>query len=159
MAAPPLIDLDSVDLSRVVIPPEEIRKACKQRGQFEIPEGILHYDEARRLVVGFRDIRADDWWAPCHIPGRPIFPGVLQIEGAAQLCTYDFIERSAGLGEVFVGFAGLNGTRFRAIVEPPCRMIWVVQVQKIRRSMFVYDAQGFVDKNMVFETEIMGMVF
>lgn len=159
MAATPLADLDALDLSTVVLDREEIRTACKQRGELEIPEGILHYDQDEHLVVGFRDIRAEDWWAPCHIPGRPIFPGVLQIEGAAQLCTYDFIKSTPDLDGKFVGFAGLNETRFRGIVEPPARLIWVCKVKKVRRSMFIYDTQGFVDGNMVFETEIMGMVF
>ena len=159
MASSPLLDLSSVDLSKVVLDREEIRTACKQRGEFEIPEGILHHDRERRIVVGYRDIRADDWWAPCHIPGRPIFPGVLQIEGAAQLCTYDFIKGGENLDDTFVGFAGLNNTRFRGMVEPPCRLIWVARVKKIRSNMFIYDTQAFVDEKLVFETEIMGMVF
>ena len=159
MAATPIIDLDSIDLSKVVITRDEIRTACKQRGEFEMPEGILYHDTEQRIVVGYRDITADDWWAPCHIPGRPIFPGVLQVEGAAQLCTYDFVKGDKRGEEVFVGFAGLNHTRFRGIVEPPCRLIWVVKVNKIRRGMFIYDTQGFVDNKMVFETQIMGVVF
>lgn len=158
MPTAPLIDFDSVDLDEVVVTREEIRSFCKQREQFEMLDGILHFDLEAKRVIGFKDVRADDWWAAGHIPGRPIFPGALQCEGAAQLCTYDFMHRRADLAGAFVGFAGMNRTRFRGIVEPPSRLIFVGEVQNIRRTMFTYYAQGFVDRKLVFETEIMGVV-
>lgn len=158
MPSAPLIDFEALDLSKVVVPPEQIRDFCQQRGQFEMLDGILHFDLEAKCVVGFKDIRADDWWADGHIPGRPIFPGALQCEGAAQLCTYDFMHRRKDLAGAFVGFAGMNKTRFRGIVEPPCRLIWVGEVRNVRRTMFTYYAQGFVDRKLVFETEIMGVV-
>lgn len=158
MASEPLVDFDSLDLSRTILDREDIRKACKQRGRMEMLDGILHFDLEGELIVGYREITTDDWWADDHIPGRPIFPGVLQVEGAAQLCTYDFIHRRTEIDGKFVGFAGLNDVRFRGIVEPPSRLVWAGHVKKIRRSMFVYTSQGFVDGQMVFEAEIMGVV-
>jgi 3-hydroxymyristoyl/3-hydroxydecanoyl-(acyl carrier protein) dehydratase len=158
MPSAPLIDFAALDLSRVVVGREEVRRFCKQRGEFEMLDGLLHFDLEGRRAVGFKDLRADAWWASGHIPGRPIFPGALQCEGAAQLCTYDFMHRRQDLAGAFVGFAGMNNTRFRGIVEPPCRLIWVGEVQSIRRTMFTYYAQGFVDRKLVFETEIMGVV-
>jgi 3-hydroxymyristoyl/3-hydroxydecanoyl-(acyl carrier protein) dehydratase len=158
VATQPLIDFEKLDLSRVVIGPEEIRRYCQQRNRFEMLHGILHFDLTGNLIVGFRDIRADDWWAADHVPGRPIFPGALQIEGAAQLCTFDFMHRREDLAGRFVGFAGLNDTRFRGLVLPGTRLIWAGAVHRIRSSMFTYKTQGFVDRELVFETEIMGVV-
>jgi 3-hydroxymyristoyl/3-hydroxydecanoyl-(acyl carrier protein) dehydratase len=158
MPSAPLIDFDSIDLSRVVVTREAVREFCKQREHFEMLDGLLHFDLEGKRAVGFKDLTPHDWWAAGHIPGRPIFPGALQCEGAAQLCTYDFMHRRTDLAGAFVGFAGMNGTRFRGIVEPPCRMLFVGEVQSIRKTMFTYYAQGFVDRRLVFETEIMGVV-
>jgi 3-hydroxymyristoyl/3-hydroxydecanoyl-(acyl carrier protein) dehydratase len=158
MPAQPLIDFDAVDLSRDVVSMDEVRQACKQRNRFEMLDGVLHFDLEGNRIVGYKDIHADDWWASDHIPGRPIFPGVLQCEGAAQLCTYDFMQRNEAHKDSFVGFAGMNKTRFRGIVVPPSRLIWAAEVRNIRSKMFTYYAQGFVDRKLVFETEIMGVV-
>lgn len=158
MANAPLVDLDALDTSTVVFGPEEIAKVCKQRGRFAMLDGVVHYDLEGDTIVGFKDVRSGDWWAEDHIPGRPIFPGVLQIEAAAQLATFDFMHRAAEGPEVFVGFAGLNDTRFRGLVEPDCRLLLAARVHKIRRSMFVYRAQAFVEGKSVMECEILGVI-
>ena len=86
-----------------------------------------------------------------------MFPGVLMIEAAAQICTYDFMARSEDK-DVFVGFGGLNNTRFRRTVEPGCRLVMAGKLMRSRSRMFTYQAQGFVDQQLVFEAEIMGVV-
>jgi len=158
MPSEPLIDFDSLDLSREVVSMDSVREVCKQRGPFEMLDGVLHFDLEGDLVVGYRDIRADDWWAPHHIPGRPIFPGALMIEAAAQLCTYHFIHRRPDLDDAFVGFGGVDKTRFRAAVEPECRLILAGRCSRLRSRAFTYETQGFVDQRLVFESLIMGVV-
>ena len=158
MPATPLLDFDSLDLDQVVVPIEEIRKACKQRGRFQLLDGLLHFEAGSDLAVGFKDLAPDQWWCEDHIPGRPIFPGVLMIEGAAQLCTYDFVHRRPDLEGAFVGFAGVNNVRFRGVVEPPSRIVWAGAPKRLRTTMFTYQAQAFVERKLVFEAEILGVV-
>lgn len=158
MPSTPLLEFEDLDLSTVVRTREQIYEVCKQAGRFQLLDGILHFDVTGNLIVGFKDIDATEWWATDHIPGRPIFPGALQIEAAAQLCTYDFMHRRTDLEGRFVGFGGLNATRFRGIVEPGSQLIMAGMVNKVRRTMFTYQTQAFVDRKLVFETEIMGLV-
>jgi 3-hydroxyacyl-[acyl-carrier-protein] dehydratase len=158
LPAQPLIDLDSLDLSQVVVGREGIRRHCKQRNRFDMVDGILYFTPGGELVVGFKEIRSTDWWAEDHIPGRPIFPGVLQIEGAAQMCSWAFLQQERDLGGKFVGFGGLNETRFRGQVVPDCRLVFVGKLLRSRPTMFTYQAQAFVERKMVFESEIIGVV-
>jgi 3-hydroxyacyl-[acyl-carrier-protein] dehydratase len=153
----PLVDLATLKLDRVIHGREELYRVLKQRGTFALLDGVLYEDEAEQLVVGYKDVRADEWWAADHIPGRPLFPGALMVEAAAQLSSYDF-QRRSGDPDKFVGFAGIDRARFRAPVEPPCRMILACRAIRVRRSLFLYRCQGFVEGRLVFETEISGMV-
>jgi 3-hydroxyacyl-[acyl-carrier-protein] dehydratase len=158
MPASPLIDFERLDLSRVVFGRDEIRSLLKQRGRFEMLDGILHLDVEGKLDVGFKDVRADEWWAEDHIPGRPIFPGALMIEAAAQVCSFDFLKRAQDWHGKFVGFGGLGETRFRGLVEPGVRLLLAGRVDRIRSRMFTYDAQAFVERQLVFETQVMGVI-
>jgi 3-hydroxyacyl-[acyl-carrier-protein] dehydratase len=158
MPSAPLLDFETVDLDQVIATREEIREVIMQRGRFEMLDGIAHMDHEGDLVVGFLDLAADAWWAPDHVPGRPLFPGALMIEAAAQLCTFDFMRRQPDMTDTFVGFAGVNKVRYRGTVEPACRMYFAGRVIRIRRSMFTYMTQGFVDRKLVYEGEIMGMI-
>lgn len=158
MPAPPLVDLDSINLSEVIATREDMFAHLEQRGRFALLDGILHRDADEGLIIGFKDIRADDWWAEDHIPGRPIFPGALMIEAGAQLCSYDSgLLRTDPDDQRFFGFGGLNATRFRGVVEPGMRLLFIAKLHRLRSTMFIYFMQGFVERKLVFETEVIGV--
>ncbi|MCC7011200.1 MAG: beta-hydroxyacyl-ACP dehydratase [Planctomycetes bacterium] len=158
MPAQPIVDLKSLDLSRVVVDSAGVRKHCMQRNRFALLDGVLAIDPKGEWIVGYKDLAREDWWAADHIPGRPIFPGVLQLEGAAQLATYHFMTTVPNVSDKFVGFGGVDKTRFRAVVTPPSRLVLVAKSVRVRPSMFTYLAQGFVDDKLVMETEILGVI-
>ena len=155
-AAP--LDLSGLDLDREVIARDEIYRTLAHRGRFALLDGVLHFDPEQELIVGYKEIRADDWWAPDHIPGRPLFPGVLMVEAAAQLSSFDFMLRRPEREDSFLGFGGLESTRFRGTVEPPSRLLLAARSLRVRTNMFTYEAQGFVGDKLVFQTEIIGVV-
>ena len=158
MASAPLIDVSTLDHDNVVVTKAQVLEVLRQRGRFEMVDGLLHFDPTGDLVVGFKEIRSDDWWCEDHIPGRPLFPGVMMLEHAAQICTYDFMHRPEANPDSFVGFGGVNQTRFRGTVVPDCRLVTVGKLVRIRSRMFTYQAQGFVEDKLVFETEVLGVV-
>ncbi|MDA1263790.1 MAG: beta-hydroxyacyl-ACP dehydratase [Planctomycetota bacterium] len=160
-AAPPLIDFTEIDLSRTVVGREDLLGYLRQRNRFEMLDGIVHVDLEGKVLVGYKDIKQDDWWAEDHIPGRPMFPGALQIEVAAQLATYDYSAHRYGgpiPDDVFVGFGGVEKVRFRGLVEPDCRLYMAVHLTRNSRRMFRYTAQGFVDRELVFQGDIIGVL-
>ena len=158
MRPQPLADLGALDLTREVVSLEDFRKVVLQRGRFALIDGVVHADVENDLIVGYKDILADDWWAADHIPGRPLFPGALMVEASAQLSTYDFVLRRPEISHKFVGFAGIDKTRFRAKVEPDCRMYFVSRAARLRKTLFNYKVQGLVEGAIVFEGEVSGMV-
>src|SRR5690606_13656931 len=73
-------------------------------------------------------------------PGRPIMPGVLQIEALAQTAAILAIEtlELAGSGKL-VYFMAIDGAKFRAPVEPGCLLeLNVGFVQKLARVCTVW---------------------
>ena len=74
------IDLSTIDLDRVIYDVEAIEQVNLQRYEMRHLDGIVHLDPEAGYVVGFKDVTDDEFWVRGHIPGRPLFPGVLMIE-------------------------------------------------------------------------------
>jgi len=156
MPPQPLVDLSQVDLNRIEDDIEGIRKYNQQRYEMEMLTGVIRYDAQGGYVVAFKDAAASDFWTRGHVPGRPLMPGVLMCECAAQACSY-FHGRSTGQAR-FMGFAGMEHVRFRGQVLPGDRLVIVAKVNQIKSRISTFDCQGFVKGQMVFEGAIQGVI-
>ncbi len=155
MPPKPLVDLDEIDLTKVEAGPEEIRRYNAQRYEMEQLDGIIELNVERHYVVGYKDVRDDEFWVRGHIPARPLFPGVLMCEAAAQLCSYYY--KLATETDRFLGFGGMTDVKFRREVLPGDRLIIVARNTELRRRRATFDCQGFVGEKMAYEATIMGV--
>jgi len=155
MAPPLLVDLTKIDLGRIVIPIEAIREANPHRFEMEQLTGVIHFDAAAGEIVAVKDVRPDEFWVRGHIPGRPLLPGVLMIEAAAQMCSvyYKLVQKDPR----FLGFGGVDGVKFRGQVVPGDRLILLGKAVEIRNRRAVFDTQGVVGDRLVYEGRITGM--
>ena len=153
MAPTFLYDLARVDLNKVIVPLEEIRKIIPQRFEMEMLSGIIHDDG--KHVIGFKDLTQDEFWVRGHVPGRPLMPGVLMIECAAQLCAFWTMRKQPEMG--FVGFARCDEVVFRGTVVPPGRLYMIAQIVEITRRRAIAKCQGVHNGGLVFEATITGM--
>lgn len=151
-----LYDLSGIDLNRVIFDQEDIREANPQRGAMEHLNAIVYADGDLGRIVGYKDVRHDEFWVEGHIPGRPLLPGVIMIEAAAQLASF-YTRKFVGW-KGFIGFGGADEIRFRQPVEPGCRLILVGQKMWERHRRLNCKIQGLVNGNQVFECEIIGTV-
>src|SRR5947209_7794734 len=106
-----LFDLSQVDFGRVVADRDEIRRYNPQRFDMEQLTAVVHVDRDQHLIVGYKDVSADEFWVRGHMPGYPLLPGVLMCEAAAQLCSYYCLKGHLLQGD-FIGFGGLENVRF-----------------------------------------------
>jgi len=150
-----LFDLSKIDFSHVEVDREGIYKVNPHGPGFQQLDGIFCVDRDAAVIVGYRDVREDEFWVESHIPGRPIFPGVLMIETAAQLVSYYVMSERPDGG--FLGFAAVDGVKFRGTVVPGQRVIMVGKMIEHRRRRSIGATQGFVEGEMVFEGVITGM--
>ena len=158
MASQPILDLATINLDDEAVSKEKILELNAQRDEFEQLDRLISLDLEQGLAVGVKQQTADEFWTRGHIPGRPIMPGVLMIEMAAQISSVIYHLKFETGGKKFFGFGGVNHVKFRGSVEPGCDLIMVVRAKALRSRMAIFEAQGFVDGKMVFEGEVTGIV-
>jgi 3-hydroxyacyl-[acyl-carrier-protein] dehydratase len=154
---PPQIfaDLSAYDFSRPQFSIEEVRKYVPQRYEMEMLSAVVAFEPDKKIAVGCKTVSGDEFWVRGHIPGRPLLPGVLMIEAAAQLSTFYY--KFATRDDRFLGFGALDGVKFRAQVLPGDRLDIIVLNTDLRPRCAVFQAQGVVAGRLVFEGVITGM--
>jgi len=155
MPPQPLIDLALIDPERVIADREQIYQINPHRFEFQQLDRICMLDLEKGLIAGVREVRDDEFWVRGHIPGRPIFPGVLMIETAAQLVSYFVMKQQPGKG--FLGFGSVDGVKFRGAVVPGDRILMLGRLQELRTRRITGLTQGYVGDRMVYEGLITGM--
>jgi len=158
MASQPILDPATINIDDTALTKDEILKLNAQRDEWEQLDKLISVDLEEGVAVGIKSQKADEFWTRGHIPGRPIMPGVLMIEMAAQISSLIFHLKAQTHGDRFFGFGGVNNVKFRGMVEPGSDLIMVVKTKTLRSRMAVFEAQGYVDGKMVFEGEVTGIV-
>ena len=160
MPPPLLFDLSQIDLkAKPLFGKEAIGKVNPQRFEMQQLDGILWYDKEKFLILGYKDVAEDEFWARGHIPGRPLMPAVIMIEAAAQMSSF-FIRQIYEV-QGFIGFAGIDSAKFRSVVELGQRLYLrghSIKFKHRKHTTYVQTSvQGVVNGAMVFEALVSGM--
>ncbi|CAN5424908.1 3-hydroxyacyl-ACP dehydratase FabZ family protein [soil metagenome] len=152
-----LFDISRIDLNGLLLNQDAIRAINPHRGDMEQLNGVIWADGTKHQILGFKDVRDNEFWVPGHIPGRPLLPGVLMVEAAAQLASIHIKKFIGWKG--FVGFGGLESCKFRQQVGPGIRLYILCAKIWERHHRICCRAQGLVNGTLAFECDIIGTEF
>ncbi len=150
------LDPASLDLQKVVVDLDGIRKINPQRFEMEQLSAIVHIDPIRHIIAGYKDVGVNEFWVRGHLPDYAILPGALICEAAAQLCSFYIATEGQARGD-FIGFGGLENVRFRSQVRPGDRLLLVAKATKLHRRQTIFSVQGFVGSKLVFNGDVIGV--
>jgi 3-hydroxyacyl-[acyl-carrier-protein] dehydratase len=156
VASTPIIDITSIDLDRVMISADEVGRLNPQCGPMRQLDHVIWHTDDGTEALAVKLVREDEFWVPYHIPGRPLMPGVLMIEAAAQLSSILYKIRTDNLR--FVGFTRCDDVIFRGQVVPGDTLYLMTTTVSYNPRRLVTRSQGHVEDKLVFEATITGMV-
>ncbi|MFQ3651034.1 MAG: 3-hydroxyacyl-ACP dehydratase FabZ family protein, partial [Gemmataceae bacterium] len=156
MIPEPILDPLSIDFTQVLADREGLRRHNPQRFEMEQVDAVVLMDQTEHIVVGYKEVRPDEFWCKGHMPDYPLMPGVLMCEAAAQLVSYYIVHIGVLKGD-FIGFGGMEEVRFRGVVRPGDRLVLMGKGIRVDRRQSRFLCQAFVGSNLVFHGIIIGV--
>ncbi len=135
-----------------------IEQVIPHRGAMRLIDEIREFNETSG--VGIHYVRDDEFWCAGHFPGKPIMPGVLQIEALAQTACFIALT-NLGLtdGSTLGYFTTMEKIKFSHMVTPGDVLELHVELVMSKMSLYKFHGIAMVGGKKVAEatfTAIMG---
>lgn len=134
----------------------EILRYLPHRYPFLLIDRVVEMDKGKSLVA-IKNITANESYFAGHFPERPVMPGVLILEAMAQagaVLAYKSTDTTPEDGVLYY-FAGIDGVRFRKVVEPGDQLRLEVKVLRSKRDIWKLEGSAYVDGGLVCSAEFM----
>jgi 3-hydroxyacyl-[acyl-carrier-protein] dehydratase len=135
----------------------EIMSLLPHRYPFLLLDRVTEVD-GHRSAVGYKNVTINEPFFQGHFPGHPIMPGVLIIEGMAQLAGCLALTTVADPAAKVIYFMSIEQAKFRRPVVPGDRLEYRVETHRQRANIWVMGAQAHVDGELVTEAQFKAMV-
>jgi 3-hydroxyacyl-[acyl-carrier-protein] dehydratase len=133
----------------------EILKLLPHRYPFVMVDRILSL-EMEKEIVGLKNVTINEPFFQGHFPAQPIMPGVLILEGMAQVGgIMAYYANPEAIGNKLLFFAGIDKARFRKPVVPGDQLIFTLELVKQKKSIMIMSAKATVDDKVVAQAELM----
>ena len=132
---------------------EEILRILPHRYPFLMVDRIVECNGKDR-IVGVKCVALNE---PCfqgHFPGKPVFPGVLQLEAMAQTAGVLLNILSGSEGQLAY-YLGVDKAKVRRQVVPGDVLRMEIEVLRARLGMYRVAGRAFVGGDLACEAEMM----
>ena len=136
-----------------VIEINEILNILPHRYPFLLVDRIIEIELGKR-IVGIKNLTINEPFFQGHFPGRPVMPGVLQMEAMAQVAGILLNKTLGGEGKISF-FAAIDNARFRRPVVPGDQLRMEIEIISAKSRLSKVSAKAFVDGKLASEADLM----
>jgi 3-hydroxyacyl-[acyl-carrier-protein] dehydratase len=136
-----------------IIEAEEIESLIPHRLPFLLVDRCFDYVEGVS-IRGIKCVSSNDPFFQGHFPGRPLMPGVLQVEAMAQASAV-LMSKSLRVDPKVSGimFMSVEAAKFRRPVRPGDVLDMKIEVLLGRRNVYKFSGRAHVDGNLACEAQ------
>ena len=138
---------------KAIMDADKIMQILPHRHPFLFIDKILKITD--NSIVGLKYVSPDEPYFKGHFPGRPVMPGVLQIEAMAQVGGVLVLNTFPDPENYLTFFGRIENAKFKRPVEPGDTLIFELELlSPIRRGISHMRARAFVDGELTTEAEM-----
>ena len=138
---------------QAIMDAEQIMSILPHRPPFLFIDKILSISE--NSIRGLKFVSPDEPYFKGHFPGRPVMPGVLQIEAMAQVGGVLVLSTFPDPENYLTFFGRIENAKFKRPVEPGDTLIFELELlSPIRRGISHMLARAYVDGELTTEAEM-----
>ena len=138
---------------KAIMDADKIMQILPHRHPFLFIDKILKITD--NSIVGLKYVSPDESYFKGHFPGRPVMPGVLQIEAMAQVGGVLVLNTFPDPENYLTFFGRIENAKFKRPVEPGDTLIFELELlSPIRRGISHMKAKAFVDGELTTEAEM-----
>ena len=147
-----------IDLSKPpIMDVNQIQDILPHRPPFLFIDKILEISDNH--VIGLKNVSMNEEFFSGHFPGKPIMPGVLQIEAMAQAGGVLILNTVPDPQNYLTFFAKIDNAKFKYPVVPGDTLIFKCELlSPLRRGICHMKAQAFVDGKLTSEADLMAKI-
>jgi len=127
-----------------------IRSVLPHRYPFLLVDRVLEI-EPEKWIKAYKNVTANEEFFNGHFPGHPVMPGVMIIEGLAQAAGILTLYQREGREEKLMYFTGIDKARFRRPVVPGDKLIYEIEILRLRSSYCKLRGKALVDGQVAAE--------
>ncbi len=128
---------------------EDIMKILPHRYPFLLVDRVIEKNGTDTLVA-IKNVTMNEEFFNGHFPGKPVMPGVLQVEAMAQAVGLLMLEP----GKIPL-FMSIDKCKFRRGVVPGDQLRIEVEKIKVKRNIIVAKGRCLVDGTVASEADLM----
>ncbi len=134
----------------------DIQKCIPHRHPFLLVDRVIELVPSQSIKA-IKCISISDPILQGHFPDNPIMPGVMIVEGMAQVAgILGYKSLAAGFKQCLL--TEISGARFRRPVVPGDVLVYEITVKKSRPPFFWFDAVATVDGDIAAKVELSALM-
>jgi len=130
-----------------------ITSILPHRYPFLLVDRVLELEPGKRIKA-YKNVTVNEDFFNGHFPGHPVMPGVMIIEGMAQAAGILTLYDREGREDKLMYFTGIDKARFRRPVVPGDRLVYEIEILRLRNTYCRLRGVATVDGKVAAEATI-----
>ncbi|MGV3278208.1 3-hydroxyacyl-ACP dehydratase FabZ [Rickettsiales bacterium LUAb2] len=153
-----MANLNDIDMSKVFMDINQIKEYLPHRYPFLLIDRIIDF-KPNEYLIGLKNVTVNEEVFNGHFPQKPIYPGVMIVEGMAQAGGLFFcLTNGVKDQNLPISFMSIDQCKFRVPVVPGDTLVYKITPINVKQSIAKLQGEVLVNQKLVAQAVVTAML-